>query len=234
MRRVRTGVLFRIAAVVALVIAVVVAIRFYTRDYTVATEDNGLAVAQIVSARLDGASELRVSKLTGVVQATGSDRRWGGLLESTRVVKAPYEVSYFVDVGALDQSDFTYHRESRTLTVTAPPVTVGRPDVDESRVTVDQTSGVFVTRDAMAVLQQRVAASAIQTASVEANRPERIEQAQRYARQAISRLFGTTLEAAGQPTRVVVRFASDVQEEYVPSDRSRSLGEIVGAARPPG
>lgn len=227
MMRLRTGVLFRIAAVVALVIAVAVAIRFYTRDYTVATEDNGLAVAQIVSARLDGASELRVSKLTGVVQATGSDRRLGGLLQSSRVVKAPYEVSYFVDVGALDQSDFSYDRESRTLTVTAPPVTVGRPDVDESRVTVDQTSGVFVTRDAMAVLQRRVAASAIETASTEANRPERIEQAQSYARQAISRLFGTTLEAAGQPTRVVVRFDSDLQEEYVPSDRSRSLQEIV-------
>jgi hypothetical protein len=219
------------AVLVALVTAGAIAYRTYTDRYTVTRDDSGLAVARVVAARLYGASELRVSRLSGNVQATAANARMWGWLKSSRVVKAPFEVGYFVDLGRLSPRDFRYDGARRTLLVEVPDVVPDTPNVDESAVTLDRTTGMFVSRTDMAALQQRVSASAQRVAAQEARKPANMARARENGRAALKRLFGGTLAAAGLPVTVEVRFAGEPRagssEQW---DLTRSLEEVLGNA----
>lgn len=217
------------AALVALVTLGAIAYRTWTDRYIVTRDDRGLAVARVIAARLYGSSELRVSRLSGNVQATAATARMWGWLKSSRVVKAPFEVSYFVDLKRLAPRDFRYDAARRVLLVEVPDVVPDKPNVDESAVTLDRTSGVLVTRTDMAALQRRVAASAAQSVAAEARTPANMAQARENGRQALKRLFGGTLAAAGLPVTVEVRFAGEPRpgssERW---DMTRSLQEVLG------
>lgn len=220
-----------VAALVALALvlgAAVVAYRGYTARYTVSVRDDGLAVAQVVAARLYRSADLRVSRLSGTVQGVSVDTRGFGVLRSQRIVKAPFEVGYFVDLSTLDPGAFRYDAARRVLLVEAPAIRVARPDIDESRTTLDRTSGVFVTRAAMAVLQQRAAASAMRVASEEARKPANMASAKENARRALASLFAGTLGAAGIDARVEVRFPDDPRRDRDRWDTSRSLQDVLG------
>lgn len=219
------------AILVALVTAGAITYRSYTDRYTVTREDNGLAVARVVAARLYGSRDLRVSKLSGNVQATAANSRLWGWLKSSRVVKAPFEVSYFVDLRQLEPGDFRYDEARRTLLVDVPEVTVGRADVDEASVTLDRTSGLVVTRADMAALQKRVSATAQRAVADEARKPENMRRARENARAALKQLFGGTLAAAGLPVTVEVRFAGEARPGNDDHwDLTRSLQEVLGNA----
>lgn len=219
------------AILVALVTVGAIAYRTYVDRYTVTRDDKGLAVARVVAARLYGSSELRVSRLSGNVQATASNSRLWGWLDSSRVVKAPFEVSYFVDLRRLSPADFRYDEAKRTLLVEVPDVVPDAPNVDTANVTLDRTSGLLVTRTDMAALQQRVAATAARAVSEEARSPANMASARENGRQALARLFGGTLAAAGLPVTVEVRFAGEPRgrssEQW---DLTRSLEEVLGNA----
>ena len=218
------------AVVAALVVtAAVVGYRAYTERYVVRTDD-GVAVARVVSATLSGASDLKVSTLTGTVQSTATDTRGMGMFTSSRVMKAPFEVAYFVDVSGLDARDFRWDAATRTLVVDAPAVRVGTVNVDESRTYLDRTTGLFVTRGAMAALQHQASARATRVAGEEARKPDRIAQAQVNARRSLAALFGGPLAAAGLDADVVVRFADDPRSGGERWDTSRSLREVIGNA----
>jgi len=221
-----------LALAVAIVLAALVGYRRYTESYTVATDENGLAVARVVSGKLYGSSELRVSRLSGTVQATAATSRLWGWLSASRVVKAPYEVDYFVDLRPLGPGDFRYNEKRRTLLVEVPDVVVGHPNVDEGNVTVDQTSGVFVSRDAMAELQRRASGTATREVAAKAREPQNIVKARENGRVALERLFAGTLAAAGLPTTVQVRFQGEPRAADASQwDLTRSLEEVLGNAR---
>lgn len=223
--------LVSLAIAVAILVATYAGYRHFTERYTVTTDDSGVAVARVVAGRLYGSNELRVSRLSGTVQATASTSRLWGWLASSRVVKAPFEVDYFVNLGAVDTADFRYDAQRRTLLVEVPDVVVGRPNVDEANVTVDQTSGVYVSRAAMAELQKRTSATATQVVAAKAREPENMRQARENGRAALQRLFAGTLRAAGLPVTVRVRFAGEPRpgndEQW---DLTRSLEEVLGNA----
>ena len=221
-----------LAIAFAIVVATIASYRWWDDRHVVATDDSGLAVARVVAATLHTSADLRVSRLTGTVQATGATSRLWGWLSSTRVVKAPFEVDYFVNLRRLAPRDFRYDERSGTLTVEVPDVSAGKPNIDHARVTLDQTSGVYVSREAMADLQRKVAATAATAVADRANDPENIAKARENARSAISRLFGGALSAASLPVSVNVRFAG----EPVPGngeqwDMSRSLQEVLANAQ---
>lgn len=198
----------------------------YARDYTVTRQDDGRAVARVVGARLDRMGDLRVSRLSGTVQGVSADQRVGGLLRSTRVMKAPFEVSYYVDLSGLDPADFLWDEQGHTLIVEVPDVRPGPVNIDEARATLDRTSGLFVTRAAMVNLQRAASASAEQVAADEAASPVRMETARRNARTAVENLFAQPLRAAGLRAKVRVRFAGEAVRNGEQFDRSRSLAEI--------
>lgn len=181
--------------------------QLYDRDYVVAVEDDGSAVTKIIAEKIAGASALKVSELSGTVQSTAQDVRAFGLLKSDQVVKMPYSVEYFVDVGKLRPGDLEWDADRRTLIVNAPDVVVGKPNVDESRRTLVRTGGMFVTRQAGEELSRRVSAHAQARATASARSPERMAQAREYGRAALSKLLTAPLAAAGQgDARVIVTF----------------------------
>lgn len=179
----------------------------YDRDYVVAVEEDGSAVTKVIAAKIAGVSSLKVSELNGTIQSSAQDVRGFGLLKSDQVVKMPFSVDYFVDVSGLDAGDLEWNEQTRTLIVNAPDVMPGKPNVDESRRTLVQTNGLFVTRQASEALSRRVSAHAQSRALATARSPERMAQARDYGRAAIGKLMTAPLNAAGYgDARVIVTF----------------------------
>jgi hypothetical protein len=182
----------------------------YDRDYVVTVEDDGSAVTKVIAARLSGASSLKVSELSGTIQSTAQDVRGFGWLKSDQVVKMPFAVDYFIDVGGIGADDLQWNEATRTLIIDAPDVKPGRANVDESRRTLVQTKGLFVTRQAGEELSRRTSAHAQGRAEKEARSPERMAQARDYGRAALGKLLGAPLGALGYgDARVIVTFPSE-------------------------
>ncbi|WP_260598208.1 DUF4230 domain-containing protein [Sphingomonas endolithica] len=189
-----------VAAIIAIVFAVVIAkvgYDKYSEKYVVERRDDGVAIDRIVRATFTGASALKVGSLSGTVQSTASDVRGFGMLASDKVVKAPFSVDYFVDLARMDASKYRWNQADRVLTIMAPDVTVGAPNVDESVTSISETRGLFVTRAAAEALARQVSVGARRTATSEARKPERIAAARENAQRALAKLLGAPLEAAG-------------------------------------
>ncbi|MFL0414807.1 hypothetical protein [uncultured Sphingomonas sp.] len=220
-----------LALAFAIVVATLAGYRWWNDRHVVATDDSGLAVARVVAATLHTSADLRVSRLTGTVQATGATSRLWGWLNSSRVVKAPFSVDYFVDVRRLDAGDFRFDPERRVLLVEVPDVVPGAPNIDHSQVTLDQTSGVYVSRDAMTELQRKVALTASNVVAEKARDPENLRKARENGRVAIERLFGGALAAARLPVRVEVVYAGERRaDDGERWDVSRSIEEVLANA----
>jgi hypothetical protein len=215
------------AIAAAIAVAAVVGYRHYTRDYEVTTREDGTATAQVVAATLFGRSELRVGRLSGTVQGVAGASRLWGWLRSTQVVKAPFTVDYFVSLERLDLKDFRYDVDRRVLFVQVPDVRAERANIDLANTTLNEVKGLFVTRGQMAEMMPRVAASAGAAAQERANTPENVRKSREYARGALERLFGGALGAAGLDARIEVRFPFDPVPSGEPSDRTRSLREVL-------
>lgn len=225
---VRTLLGFAAVAVIALV-AWIAWDRVAETRFETLPDDGGSPVTQVVTARLAGASALKVAELTGTVQATASDTRGLGLLRSGQTVKMPYSVGYFVDLSRMSDADLQWNAQTRTLIVDAPDVTAAPANTDEGRRTLVQTSGLFVTRQAAETLSQRTSARATAVAEREANSPERMAQARELGRTSIARLLAQPLAAAGlDAARVVVTFPPErVGQNRERWDVSRSPAQVM-------
>ncbi|AEG49392.1 hypothetical protein Sphch_1704 [Sphingobium chlorophenolicum L-1] len=194
-------------ALLAVGAAMLVGWHRYDRDYAVSVEEDGTAVTKVIAQRFAGASSLKVSELSGTIQSTAQDVRGFGWLKSDQVVKMPFSVDYFIDVGGIGANDLEWNEKTRTLIVNAPDVKPGRPNIDESRRTLVQTNGLIVTRQAGQELSRRTSAHAQGRAEKEARSPERMAQARDYGRAALGKLLGAPLSALGYgDARVIVTF----------------------------
>jgi hypothetical protein len=225
--------LVQIVAGIVVIGALLVAARLgydrYTEQYVVERRDDGQAVTKVVAATFARASALKVGQLSGTVQSTASDSRMWGMLSSDKVVKAPFSVDYFVDVSRLGPSAYRWDRAQRTLTIDAPDIHAGKPNVDEAAATLSQTRGLFVTRKAADQLARRASGAAQSAAAAEALKPERVAQARDNARRALAALARGPLQAAGLAgVRVIVTFPHERggrdDEQW---DRSRSVPEVL-------
>lgn len=225
--RVALGVAGILLGLAALLYAGTSAWRYYGERYSIERDDEGAAITGIVAARFAGASALKVGALSGTVQATASDVRGFGMLQSDKVVKAPFTVDYFIDVSRLGARDLSWDATSRTLLVAVPDVTVGAPNVDEAARTVSETRGLYVTRDAADRLGRVVSQRANRAANAEARKPERIALARDNARRALAGLLAAPLSAAGHgDVNVVLRFPWEGRRAPEQMDRSRSLEQV--------
>ncbi|MFZ3483388.1 DUF4230 domain-containing protein [Sphingomonas sp. 3-13AW] len=194
----------------ALTLAGVLFYQRYTENYVVTEEKDGTAVTRLITARLSGASTLKVAELSGTLQSTATDVRGMGMLKSNQVIKVPFSVDYFVDVSQIGPADLQWSEGSRTLIVDAPDVTVAKPNVDESQRSLVRTQGVFVTREAGENLARRTSQAAQTKAQAEARSPERMAQAREKARAALARLLGAPLQSVGYgDARVLVTFPNE-------------------------
>lgn len=202
----------------------------YRERYVASVDDSGDAVTQLVSARLSGASSLKVASLTGIVQSRATDVRGFGLLRSDQVIKMPYSVDYFVDVSSIGPDQVEWNAKTGTLIVNAPDVTVAAPNIDEAHRTMVQTTGVIVTRAASEALSQRASQNATSKARREAATPARIAQAREQARTALSNLLAAPLASLGHANaRVIITFPPERRRANGERwDVSRSVEEVVG------
>ena len=218
-----------LAVMVGALTAIYVAYRTYTDRYVITTEGrDGPAVARIVETTFAGASDLKVSTLSGTVQSVGTNKGMFAWLDTSYVMKAPFSAGYYVDLSAMRPSDFRWEEATKRLTVRAPEVRVGDVNVDESRIYIEDTKGVFVTRKMMGSMRQQASAGADRVAAAEARKPERIAAARRNARAALSNLLVAPLRAGGLgDVTVQVEFAGDGRstERW---DTSRSLQDVLG------
>lgn len=187
--------------------AMLVGWQRYNRDYVVAVEDDGSAVTKVIAERIAGTSSLKVSELSGTIQSTAQDVRGFGLLKSDQVVKMPFSVDYFVELGGIGADDLEWNPQTSTLIVNAPDVKPGTPNIDESRRTLVRTNGLFVTRQAGEELSRRTSAHAQARVGASARSPERLAQAREYGRAALAKLMRAPLDAMGYgDARVLVTF----------------------------
>jgi hypothetical protein len=206
---------------------------FHTH-YVVETNDDGAAVAQVISIAFHDAKTLKVRSATGIVQSTATDARWGGMLTSSRVIKAPFSVDYFLDLSKFSAKDLRWDPNARTLTVRVPEIRVGDVNIDESKPILVETGGVFVTRSAGEVLTKRASGRAHGLAQKEAEKPEYLRQAREIGRRQVASLMAAPLEAAHlevKGVRVLYPDEPDQPIPFVPMDHSRSVNEVLGLSR---
>lgn len=224
--------LVKFAGAVAILLVVgalaIVGYRTWTERYQVSTGPNDdVAVSQVVRSTFSGANDLKVAQLTGTVQSTASAKSLG-VLDSSRVMKAPFQVEYFVDLSRMGPGDFLWNPATKILTVHPPDVRVGKVNVDEGKTYLDHTEGLFVTRGAMAALQRQASARAESVAGEAALKPDKLAAARRNARADLTNLLGGPLKAAGvRGVTVNIVFPGEGPRSSEQWDVSRSIPEVL-------
>jgi hypothetical protein len=190
--------------------------------------DDRVAMSQVVTATFSKQSALKVGTLTGTVQATAADARMGGLLQSDSIMQAPYTVDYTVDLSKLTLADYMWDPTTRTLIMRAPDVTVGAPNIDEAKMTV-QRRGIFITRAAFDTMSRTASRRAGTIAAEKAQSPEMVGKARANARAGLASLLRAPLAATGNGSvKVEVRFPADGLRSNERWDESRTLAQVLG------
>ena len=143
----------------------------------------------MLSATFHRQNALNVGEVEGAFDVTSIDPGQISLLRSAQKVKLPYSISYSVDLSNMTADRYRWDKDSRTLIVEAPDVTIGRPNIDEARRQTLATQGLFVTRGAADNLSRRAAVQANSAAAAEAAKPVHIDRARANARAAIASML---------------------------------------------
>ena len=185
-------------------------------------------IARVLSATFSEQNRLQVGEVRGALDVTSVDPGLFEALRSTQRATLPYSVQYTMDLSGLDLDDFPWDANSRTLTVVAPDVAPGEPNIDESRREVQRTSGLFVTRQASENLSRRAAGLATAAAARRARSPEEMQKARENGRQALKRLIELPLAAANiSGVDVMVRYAHEGRRSDERWDVSPSIADVL-------
>lgn len=155
---------------------------------------------------LEKANRLTVfsAQLAPVVAA--DDERLLGLLKTRQVAVIPARVDYTVDFAKMTRERLAWDEAAQRLTVTLPPLTVSRPNLDEARAQYLR-EGVWITRTAQDQLTRDNTRLAEQLAVEQATQPVLMDLARAAARQAVEQNLAAPLRAAGHDeVTVTVRF----------------------------
>jgi type II secretory pathway pseudopilin PulG len=185
-------------------------------------------IARVLSATFSEQNRLQVGEVRGALDVTSVDPGLFEALRSSQRATLPYSVQYTMDLSGLDLDDFRWDANSRTLTVVAPDVAPGEPNIDESRREVQRTSGLFVTRQASENLSRRAAGLATGAAARRARSPEEMRKARENGRRALERLIELPLAAANiTNVDVVVRYAHEGGRSDERWDVSPSIADVL-------
>ena len=225
--------LLKLGAAIVLLIAAVFAIKLvydrYRDDYIVEKTDDSAAIDRIVQTTFSRETALKVATLSGKEQVTARDVRMGGWLTSAKVIKVPFTVDYFVDLSGLSPRRYKFDAANRRLTVEIPDVTVARANVDESNMTINQTTGIWVTRAAEASLARTISAKAQRSAQVEAGKPEHLAAARESARRGLANLLQAALSASQRENvEVAIAFPFERRGDSERWDTTKSIAEVLG------
>ena len=147
------------------------------------------------------------AQLAPVVAA--DDERLLGLIKSRQIAVIPARVDYTLDLSKMTRAQMDWDREAERLTVTLPPLTVSRPNLDEGRAQYLR-EGVWITRTAQDELTRANTKLAEQQAVQQAANPVLLNLARAAAKDAVRQNLSAPLQVSGHPqATVVVRFADE-------------------------
>lgn len=149
------------------------------------------------------------AQLAPVVAA--EDSRLLGLVKSRQVAVIPSRVDYTLDLSTMDRNRLAWNQGTRTLDVLLPPLSVGRPNLDEARAQYLR-EGVWITREAQDALSRANTRLAEQQATQQASNPVLMNLARSAAKDAIRQNLAIPLQIAGfGDVTVNARFDGEAQ-----------------------
>ena len=219
-----------VIAVVVLLIAVGAGVLWWEHRRAERAEARlGLDAARVLTATFSRTNQLKVSELNGEVLAQSDGASAFGMIPAQQRSRAPYSVSYFVDLSGLSPQSMRCNARDRILSVEVPDVVVAKPAVDYSKAQVTQT-GLYISRKAGIAMQQQANARLAAKAQEEARKPDNVLKARAAAREAVAANLRAPLAAAGYDNVTVsVRLAGDPQPPGITDeqwDLSRSISEV--------
>lgn len=147
------------------------------------------------------------AQLAPVVAA--DDERLLGVLKSRQIAVIPARVDYTLDLSRMTRASMAWDDAAQRLTVTLPPLSISRPNLDEGRAQYLR-EGVWITREAQGKLTRDNTRLAEQQAVAQAGNPALLNLARAAARDAVQQNLSAPLQLSGHPrASVVVRFADD-------------------------
>ena len=189
-------------------------------------------IVRVLSATFSNKAALKVGEVNGTLDVTSVDPGAIPALRSAQKATIPYSVGYTLDLSSLGADDYRWDPATRTLVIRVPLVTSEPPNIDESKRSVQGTSGIFVTRGASTNLARRASQLATAEAGRIAAEPKNLAKAQANAETVVADLAKAPLDAAGLgPVTVrVVTPASGVRdgERW---DVSRSIEQVLAERR---
>lgn len=190
-----------------------------------APDPMAIANSTLLSVRDEG--RLTVFAARFVAIASAEERRLG--LTARKTLIMPGTVRYGVDLARLRRQNLAWDADTRTLTVTLPPLEISGPDIDLNQVRETSEGGlVMALTDAERTLDQAVRRSAQEELMRQARDRIPVGQARNAAMRAVARSFAMPLRAAGIDASVAVRFVDPAgREEALFLDRPRAIDEAV-------
>lgn len=171
-------------------------------------EDNGDPLATSLVA-FEKQNKLTVfsAQLSPVVSS--EDSSLFGAITTRQVAVIPARVDYTLDLSAMDRGRLEWDDETNTLDVLLPPLTVGKPNLDEGRAQYLR-EGLWFSRDTQDQLTRQNTRLAEQQAVEQAANPVLMSLARSAAKDAIRQNLAIPLEVAGfGEVTVNVRFDGD-------------------------
>lgn len=220
-------------AIALIILAAGIIIWTQHRQKEAAEQQLGLDSARVLTAVFQQTNALQVGKLSGQVLARAEEQGCLGLCDTEQRTRAPYSVTYTVNLSDLRDDDLRWNADKRVMIVNAPEVSVGDVNVDMTRAQTSQ-GGIWISRRTGQALQRKVAANLGASARQRANDPASIAKAQAAARGAIERNLGLALRAAGMAdVRILVRLPGEEKPAALPEeqwDMSRPIEEVLAEA----
>jgi hypothetical protein len=158
-------------------------------------QDNGDPLAtSLVAFERQNRLTVFSAQLSPVVAS--EDSRLLGLVHTRQVAVIPARVDYTLDLSRMDRSRMRWDETTKTLNVQLPPLTVGRPNLDEGRAQYLR-EGIWISRDAQDNLTRQNTRLAEQQAQEQAANPVLMGLARSAAKDAIRQNLAIPLEVAG-------------------------------------
>jgi hypothetical protein len=160
-----------------------------------------------------------------VAVVTSSQSRLG--LTSRKTMILPGVVRYEIDLSRLRQKDLAWNAESKTLSVTLPPIELSGPEIrpaDLRSYGGGGLAGAVTGGDDKLDQANRIHGENLLLGQAKEPVPMRL--ARESARRVVERSFAMPLRAAGIDAKVVARFVDEGRSNEQ-MDRSRSYEEVV-------
>lgn len=168
-------------------------------------QDNGDPLAtSLVAFEKQNRLTVFSAQVSPVVSST--DSRLFGMVETRQVAVIPARIDYTLDLSTMDRSRMQWNEDAKTLSVQLPPLTVGKPNLDEAHAQYLR-EGLWISRDAQDTMTRKNTQLAEQQAVQQAANPVLMGLARGAAKDAIRQNLAIPLQVAGfGDVNVEVRF----------------------------